>query len=51
MYATSPMPHVAGLGGASLLTVGFDTLADIVACTTLLMACVALAKLLPKRKR
>ncbi|MFJ8938820.1 hypothetical protein ACIRL0_24365 [Streptomyces sp. NPDC102365] len=44
-------PHTAGIGGASLLATGFDTLATIVAVTTLLMALISVAKLSPRRRR
>lgn len=50
MYIAPATPHTAGLGGASLLATGFETLATIVATTTLFMAGLAVAKLLPRRR-
>ncbi|MFJ9597909.1 hypothetical protein ACIRS3_34835 [Streptomyces virginiae] len=53
MYAGLPLASAFGAGGASALAsrnrTGFDTLATVVAATTLLMAGVSVYKLLPRR--
>ncbi|MEU9412361.1 hypothetical protein ACGF5O_44845 [Streptomyces sp. NPDC048291] len=53
MYTGVPLAAVLGAGGASTLACrrrsGFDTLATVVAATTLLMAGVSVCKLLPRR--
>ncbi|MBL1109351.1 hypothetical protein JK361_33005 [Streptomyces sp. 5-8] len=53
MYAGVPLASALGAGGASALAcrrrTGFDTLATVVAATTLLMAGVSVYKLLPRR--
>ncbi|MFH8491260.1 hypothetical protein [Streptomyces longisporoflavus] len=51
MYPSPAPLQAAGLGGASLLASGFDALAAVVAATTLLMACVAAARLYPRKTR
>ncbi|WP_301648786.1 hypothetical protein [Streptomyces arenae] len=49
-----PLASALGAGGASALSArrrsGFDTLATVVAATTLLMAGVSVCKLLPRRR-
>ena len=54
MYAGVPLASALGAGGASTLACrrrsGFDTLAAVVAATTLLMAGVSVCKLLPRRR-
>ncbi|MER6031115.1 hypothetical protein [Streptomyces sp. NPDC001851] len=54
MYAGVPLASALGAGGASALASrrrsGFDTLATVVAATTLLMAGVSVCKLLPRRR-
>ncbi|SEC09983.1 hypothetical protein SAMN05216532_0469 [Streptomyces sp. 2231.1] len=54
MYAGVPLAGALGVGGASALACrrrsGFDTLATVVAATTLLMAGVSVCKLLPRRR-
>ncbi|MGW5658443.1 hypothetical protein [Streptomyces humi] len=54
MYAGVPLASALGAGGASALASrrrsGFDTLATVVAATTLLMAGVSVCKLLPRRQ-
>ncbi|MEU1409663.1 hypothetical protein ABZ471_46990 [Streptomyces sp. NPDC005728] len=54
MYAGVPLASALGAGGASTLACrrrsGFDTLATVVAATTLLMAGVSVCKLLPRRR-
>ncbi|GHE97082.1 hypothetical protein E5082_24025 [Streptomyces griseoluteus] len=54
MYAGVPLASALGAGGASALAcrrrTGFDTLATVVAATTLLMAGVSVYKLLPRRR-
>ncbi|GGV12413.1 hypothetical protein GCM10010260_58860 [Streptomyces filipinensis] len=54
MYAGVPLASALGAGGASTLAsrrrTGFDTLATVVAATTLLMAGVSVCKLLPRRR-
>ncbi|MFI1767254.1 hypothetical protein ACH41H_35085 [Streptomyces sp. NPDC020800] len=54
MYAGVPLASALGAGGASTLASrrrsGFDTLATVVAATTLLMAGVSVCKLLPRRR-
>lgn len=53
VYAGVPLASALGAGGASALASrrrsGFDTLATVVAATTLLMAGVSVCKLLPRR--
>ncbi|MGW5284317.1 hypothetical protein ACWERI_33430 [Streptomyces collinus] len=54
MYAGVPLASALGVGGASALACrrrsGFDTMATVVATTTLLMAGVSVYKLLPRRR-
>ncbi|MER6469640.1 hypothetical protein [Streptomyces collinus] len=54
VYAGVPLASALGAGGASALAcrrrTGFDTLATVVAATTLLMAGVSVYKLLPRRR-
>ncbi|MFI9255531.1 hypothetical protein [Streptomyces sp. NPDC053069] len=54
MYAGVPLASALGAGGASTLASrrrsGFDTLATVVAATTLLMAGASVCKLLPRRR-
>lgn len=54
VYAGVPMATALGVGGASALAcrrrTGFDTLATVVAVTTLLMAGASVYKLLPRRR-
>ncbi|MEV7817574.1 hypothetical protein AB0P05_44175 [Streptomyces flaveolus] len=54
MYAGVPLASALGAGGASALACrrrsGFDTLAAVVAATTLVMAGVSVCKLLPRRR-
>ncbi|MFF4440118.1 hypothetical protein [Streptomyces sp. NPDC001621] len=54
VYAGVPLASAVGVGGASALACrhrsGFDTLATVVAATTLLMAGVSVYKLLPRRR-
>ncbi|MEV7796247.1 hypothetical protein AB0O68_30315 [Streptomyces sp. NPDC087512] len=54
MYAGVPLASALGAGGASALACrrrsGFDTLAAVVAATTLAMAGVSVCKLLPRRR-
>jgi hypothetical protein len=54
VYAGVPLASALGAGGASALASrrrsGFDTLATVVAATTLLMAGVSVYKLLPRRR-
>ncbi|AGS67046.1 hypothetical protein B446_34255 [Streptomyces collinus Tu 365] len=53
VYAGVPLASALGVGGASALACrrrsGFDTMATVVAATTLLMAGVSVYKLLPRR--